>query len=341
MNEASLPVTRRRILVVEDDAVVARLIGKHLSRLGHTVVEASRAEDALALAARVQPEFDAVLTDVHLPGSSGVELVTQLALQSPLRPVIVITGDGDAGLAADALRRGAAGYLLKPFHLFELDAVVAQAIGKVELLESIQEMAKHELREAKRMNGAAALLPVSWLALAEQRCGAGAGHGERVLRVMRRLAAAEEEAGGVADEELVAAAQLHEIGRLFGATSSVLLPAQSAHFLRAAGYPRDVVLGVRHMREHWSGQGGPDGLSGSDIPMLARLLAVADAVDHLAMHSMASGVTATLAVREAMALIASRSGSVFSPSIVRALEMVSPDVEAEWVSVVGESRTAA
>jgi DNA-binding response OmpR family regulator len=112
-----------RILIVEDDATVRRLMTTHFRRSGFEVEYAMAAEEVAA-----DERYDLVLTDVHLPGESGVDMARRIHEQQPDQPVVFVTGDPDAQLAHDAIRSGAAGYLLKPFELFELDALVNQAL---------------------------------------------------------------------------------------------------------------------------------------------------------------------------------------------------------------------
>lgn len=116
-------LTKSRILIVEDDATVRRLMTRHFERSGFEVEYAMAAEEVAA-----DERYDVVLTDVHLPGESGVDLARRLHAAQPEQPVVFVTGDADAGLASTAIRNGAAGYLLKPFEMFELDAVVNNAL---------------------------------------------------------------------------------------------------------------------------------------------------------------------------------------------------------------------
>ena len=109
---------RHRVLVVEDDPGVRQLIGSHLKRKGYEPITAESAEAVLEQVRAGELEYDVALTDVHLPGMTGVELNRLLLATSPLSPIIVITGDDDAELARRALQEGATGYLLKPFELF-------------------------------------------------------------------------------------------------------------------------------------------------------------------------------------------------------------------------------
>lgn len=121
---ATLPATNR-ILVVEDDPGIRRLVTTHFRRCGFEVEYAIAAEEVAS-----NEKYDVVLTDVHLPGQSGLELARRIHQAQPEQPVVFITGDADPVIAREALDTGAAGYLLKPFELFELDAAIHTAVGR-------------------------------------------------------------------------------------------------------------------------------------------------------------------------------------------------------------------
>jgi DNA-binding NtrC family response regulator len=117
-----------RILIVEDDPSIRGLMTRHFRRNGFEVESAGAAEDVLARFKAGEPRFDVVVTDVHLPGESGVDLARRIHEVQPEQPIIFMTGDSDAAIARRALKDGAVGYLLKPFEFFELDAVVNHAV---------------------------------------------------------------------------------------------------------------------------------------------------------------------------------------------------------------------
>lgn len=116
----------KRILVVDDEPAVRELIARHFRRAGDQVVVAASAEDVRGRG-HSQRTWDVVVSDIHLPGESGVELARELADRT--KALVLVTGDRDQVLAAEALKDLRAGYLLKPFELFELDAAVNLAAG--------------------------------------------------------------------------------------------------------------------------------------------------------------------------------------------------------------------
>ena len=88
--------------------------------------------------------------------------------------------------------------------------------------------------------------------------------------------------------------------------------------LEEMGCSAGVCDAVRHMHERWDGQGGPDGLSGSAIPMPAQVLAVADALEHYCSSWLQAGVGAAASAERALGLVVAQQGTVFSPAVARA-----------------------
>ena len=140
-----------RILIVEDDPSIRRLMTHHFRRNGFEVEQAGAAEEVLERFDDSQ-HFDVVVTDVHLPGKSGVEMARRLQARRPNQAIVFMTGDSDAAIARQALKDGAAGYLLKPFELFELDAVVNHAVQQKERVGT-------QLRAVRRGESAHVTLP--------------------------------------------------------------------------------------------------------------------------------------------------------------------------------------
>lgn len=120
-----------RILLVEDDLALAASFQKVLQSEGYHVEHAARGDQGLALAE--SGLFDLVITDLRLPGLSGLELVSALHSRSPRLPVILMTAYGSSETAIDATKQGACEYLVKPFQVEELLDLVATTIQKARL----------------------------------------------------------------------------------------------------------------------------------------------------------------------------------------------------------------
>ncbi len=114
----------RRILVIEDEEKLQRVIELHLQTSGFDVDKAASAEEALRLAEHA----DVILTDLKLPGMDGLELLSLLRRQNSQTPVIVMTAYGTVESAVEAMKAGAVDFLLKPFSLDHLTTVIRKAL---------------------------------------------------------------------------------------------------------------------------------------------------------------------------------------------------------------------
>jgi len=103
----------KHVLVVDDDAAMRQMLASLFKDRGYEVSEAGSAGDALERAREVEP--DAVLSDIRMPGRSGIEMVGELRRARPETPVILMTAFGSIDSAVEAMRAGAYDYITKPF----------------------------------------------------------------------------------------------------------------------------------------------------------------------------------------------------------------------------------
>lgn len=104
--------TQARVLVVDDDPVVARSIDRVLTGKGYAVITASGGTEALEKLA--QEKYDAVFTDIRMPGMDGFEVAKRIKATQPWLPVVIVTGYGSPESKARAKEIGVAGFLHKP-----------------------------------------------------------------------------------------------------------------------------------------------------------------------------------------------------------------------------------
>jgi DNA-binding response OmpR family regulator len=135
------------ILVVDDEGAIRYSIGKTLQRVGYQVSAASSAEEASNLLD--EQLFDVVLTDIRMPGISGVELLGKIKEKAPDAIVILMTAYASLGTAVEALRLGAHDYLIKPISSQDIRQSVARGLERAQnlrrrrqLLETIQSNVK-------------------------------------------------------------------------------------------------------------------------------------------------------------------------------------------------------
>lgn len=117
---------KRNLLIVDDEPHIRRVLQAAFDKEGYRTVVAEDAHEAMNLAAGER--FDAVLTDVTMPGMTGYELLRELKQASQETPVVIMTAFGTIQAAVQAIRDGAFEYVTKPFDLDHLKKVVASAM---------------------------------------------------------------------------------------------------------------------------------------------------------------------------------------------------------------------
>lgn len=304
-----------RILVIDDEDVIRGLMAEILAFAGHDVATARTAEDALDLL-DTDAEFDLVVSDVMMPGLSGLELLENVRVLQASLPVVLVTGAGTYDTLSEALTRGAAGLVTKPFTHAELKDAVEHALERAS-------RSREELREK-------VLVPTLASALAnaiEARDSYLHGHCERLAAVAVRLA----ELKGLSPEEIETVrlgAIVHDVGKI-GIPDRVLLKPGPLDEEERAIIETHTLIGdkllepldlleaarpaVRHHHERWDGLGYPDGLAAEGIPVAARIVAVADSVEAMTSRSL---YRSPLSAVEVVAELRRCSGEQWDPEIV-------------------------
>jgi len=125
-------MTKRRVLVVDDEPKMQRVLEIMLKRMGHEALLASDGQAALTIAQSLP--LDLVLTDLRMPGLDGIALLSALRDLGSTAPVIIMTAHGTVESAVEAMKRGAYDYILRPFDVDAVELVVTRALA----LERVQ-----------------------------------------------------------------------------------------------------------------------------------------------------------------------------------------------------------
>jgi PAS domain S-box-containing protein len=133
---------RGTVLVVDDEETILTVLKNLLSIRGHTAVTAVNTPQALSLY-RDGTRFDAVLTDIRMPGPSGLDLLEEIRHDNVELPVLVMTGYGEYQIAVEALRKGATDYLEKPFSADELFSALERCLDTYRLRKLNREYQQH------------------------------------------------------------------------------------------------------------------------------------------------------------------------------------------------------
>jgi DNA-binding response OmpR family regulator len=121
------------ILVVDDEGAIRYSVSKTLQRVGYTVHEAASGEEALEMMKK--QDYDVVLTDIRMPGLTGVELLKRIKEAAPDSIVILMTGYASLGTAVESLRLGAHDYLIKPSSSQDIRQSVAKGVERAQNLK--------------------------------------------------------------------------------------------------------------------------------------------------------------------------------------------------------------
>jgi ribonuclease P protein subunit RPR2 len=337
-----------RLLIVDDDAALRELLRTTFELVDVEVAEAQSAEEARARIAEWRP--DAMVLDVRLPGMSGIELCRRVKADEATVDVAVVLLSGSADDTAAAHDSGADAFVRKPFSPLELLGVVERLTGG---LESVPRPAQEErgtseahqlllyARDLRHLleieRGQRILLQnayqetVAALASALESKDTGTrAHSQRVQRYALELSRALEPE--IAENPSVQYGfLLHDVGKI-GIPDRILqkpgpLNEGEARLMKTHTVLGEQMLGgvaflqgeglriVRSHHERWDGSGYPDGLTGTDIPLEARIFAVADALD-----AMTSDRPYRPALRweEAGREIERETGGQFDPAVARA-----------------------
>lgn len=122
------------VLVVDDEGAIRYSVSKTLQRIGYQVEEAASGEEALEMIAR--SEYEVILTDIRMPGLSGVDLLKRIKDISPDAIVILMTGYASLGTAVESLRLGAHDYLIKPSSSQDIRQSVARGVERARNLKA-------------------------------------------------------------------------------------------------------------------------------------------------------------------------------------------------------------
>jgi putative two-component system response regulator len=326
----------KRVLIIDDEEPIRRLLGYMLQSHGYETVLAADAREArLRLD---ETPFALMLCDVNMPGESGMDLVRNIFRQHPHTAAIMVTGLDSPLLANAALEMGAFGYIIKPFESNEVLINVANALRRrrlemedvvrtrtMALQQALEwlERSEKELRLSREET-------IQRLAIAaEYRDSATAQHIQRMSHYCELLARRH----GLSTERcdlIRTASPMHDIGKI-GTPDHVLLKpgkftqdefnviAQHAEigYRILAGSDAEILnvaatIALTH-HERWDGSGYPRKLKGEAIPIEGRIASIADAFDAL---TTARVYKPAFAFDHAVDLMSKHRGEHFDPELL-------------------------
>lgn len=334
---------KSRILIVDDEPDITEILADLLGD-NHECTTANSAEAALELLAA--NEFHLVVSDITMPGMSGLEMLPRAKSISPNTVVVMISGMQTVESAIGALRLGGFDYLMKPFDLRQVEAVVKRALEHHELIVAKQRYENHleELVEQRTAELDQALNSLedayrstlkALTAALETRDSETHGHSERVVTYSLRLG---REYGLSAEQmkSLEFGSLLHDIGKI-GVPDLILRkpaklteeewvlmrehPLHGQQILRGIEFLAGPARVVAQHHEKWDGSGYPLGLQGHEIDLCARIFSVADAFDAITSNRVYRRGKSYQEAADELDLWAGRQ---FDPKVVEAFHRVPP-----------------
>jgi putative nucleotidyltransferase with HDIG domain len=363
----SSPLTRNlagtaKLLIIDDEPSILSVLYSLLSEQYECKTASCAAE---ALECLQEESFDLVLSDIMMPGMSGLELLEEITRLNRDIVVILISGNLNIQSAIEAMRRGAYDYVTKPFNLSDVETAVSRALRHRHLvkanqqyeqhLEELVNLRTHELSlanvtlnttlEKLYLNYRATLRALA--AALEARDVETKGHSERVVAYCLLLG----KQMGLVDRELITlehGALLHDIGKI-GVPDAILLKRGAltedewSYMRRHVEYGAQILRGIDFLEgathivaqhhERFDGSGYPSRLEGDLICLGARIFAVADAVDAITSDR---PYRASRPFEAAAEELLRCSGTHFDPAIVKAFTGVPIDTWREARQLANE-----
>ncbi len=342
--------TTPHIAVVDDDTSVLSIMKLLLEMEGCRVDTFENAKDARTFVADHPGELDVAFADLNLNGESGLDLIKEFKVTDSAIVTIVITGDATLDNAVNSLRHGAYDFIQKPVQREQLKVTLSRALEyrrlRVENMEyqfHLEDMVRQKSRELtnalQHTRDSFEFTLRAMTTMLDSRENATGAHSQRVQDITKIIA---EEVGikGKALQDCIRGALLHDIGKIAIPDSILLKPepltdeewvvmrshAQIGYDIIKASPdlkgPAELV-GSHH--EKWDGTGYPNGLSKEEIPIGARIFALADAYD--AMRSdrpYRMGMPSEMAIAE----LKQHRGTQFDPEIVDVFLRLADKIEA-------------
>lgn len=334
-------MTMDTILIVEDNRDLCEALHEILSFDGYAVITASNGADALGKMQTVSP--DLIVSDITMPQMDGFTFFQAVRARPDWLaiPFIFLTARGERDDIIRSKYLGAEDYLIKPLTQEELLTAVRAR------LDRSQQIRIATLRQAYETS-----LTVLANAIDVRDVNAQ-GHVERVIAYSMILATELNLQGRLLDQ-LRLAAILHDIGKIIIQESTLFKSVSlnkaelmdirkhasaGAEMVRDIEYLTAIAPLIRHHHERWDGGGYPDGLSGENIPLGARIIALADSLDNMVLEK---PYKAALTMDQAYEEILNNSGSRYDPAVVAAFQRAWQAgkiyaVRDQWVSTKQEA----
>jgi putative nucleotidyltransferase with HDIG domain len=352
-------VAPTKILIVDDEAQIRSMLMRSLADLSCECIPSSNGYEAQNLLQNNR--FSLVMSDVCMPGMSGIELLRFIKKFDPDMSVIMITGVLDLTTAVDSLKLGACDYITKPFDILSVKRAVGQALERHRLLlenryyqrelERLVQERTFELNRALKGVEESYRYTLEALAAAlDAREHETQAHSQRVREYAITLA----QNLGLNSSDLIdvgRGALLHDVGKI-GVPDSILLkpgkltPEEWIQMKRHPQVGYDILRNIKFLapaaeivlshQERWDGLGYPNGLVGTDIPLGARIFGIVDTLDAMTSNR---PYRKALSFEAAIEEVRRCSGTQFDPIVAEAFLSIAPETWKEIHDLINSRNT--
>ena len=325
-------MTKYKLLIVDDELANLRLLDRLFGRDFECLTASSGAE---AIRHLEQHDVAILITDQRMPGMTGIELLTHTARLRPHMVRILLTGYTDVEVLVEAVNSGLVYmYVTKPWNNDALKLNIERACEHYESKKKSSRLAMVNDRLVARLQELKLVVTGSLAEMLRSRDEDAYHHAVRVKNYATTIAMKMDLPESV-KEDLAAAAMLHHLSEQdnfnIGTTCTRESPSEQpnlghahadceAELLSAIPELATVSDSVRYHRENFDGTGSPEGRADEQIPLIARILRVADEYDLLLQPKRAS---ISLHHEEAMRFLSQRSGKQFDPQVIGILSQFS------------------
>jgi len=335
-------MVKPKILLADDDVINHEILKKILQEK-YDLLEAFNGQEAIDMYNTYEDQLSLVLLDIVMPNKDGIEVMKELQQNKPLEvPVIFVTGEDTQELEGNSIRLGAADYIRKPFNTDVLKARIAAQIALKQNTNQLKEEIEEGVAERTKIINS---LVIGLATVVEYRSLESGEHIKRVQDVARMIIDKLKSTTNLLDEYsyqdmtyMTYAAAMHDIGKV-GIRDAILKKPGKFTDEEYEEMIENFYIGedkrmmqfckevCRHHHEKWDGTGYPDKLKGTEIPIVSRIVCIADSFDAIVSQRV---YKEGQPLEKGFEIIEKDAGTYFDPQIVEVFLSLKKELGKEY-----------